>query len=422
MKRMLKNKLIVFLLAILSLFVLAGCSMGDSLQDVLENNDLKAQVTYYANGGVFENSKTKKDIYYKADSKILNLGVVNPTSGSVNVTRDNYELAGWYHVTKVVDESKGLCELGEQVDFTSTIAAEEHWTIAAKWRALEGLRVVMVCDEDSTIVVDKNINAVEGAKSFKNGDVIGEIDYDSKDTVTSSATPDNKLFTVKDKTHTFYGFYMDAECTTPVEFPIKRGETQQTVYAKYIEGNWTFVRTARDVSSMFSALRGGANKQYYLMNDIDCSSVSSVDMITTFAGEIQGNGYKISNLTINKTLTAGDNKASLFGNMKAMAIVENITFENVTINVSMRTAFHLEAYLVFVAKEANAKVSNVNVSGSMTVDLVPNAVIDNMQANDVMSYENCLFGGYTTDSEYVTTSEGKEFVVTGNPEDMITIK
>ena len=51
MKRRMRTKLIVLLMAILSLFVFAGCSMGESLDEALATRDLTAQVTYYANGG-----------------------------------------------------------------------------------------------------------------------------------------------------------------------------------------------------------------------------------------------------------------------------------------------------------------------------------------------------------------------------------
>lgn len=422
MKRGMKTKLIVLLMAILSLFVFAGCSMGESLDEALATRDLTAQVTYYANGGLFENNAKVKNIYYSTGSKALHIGEVNPTSGSIDISRAGYELAGWYHVDKITDEKNGLCELGDEVDFSTPLAEGEHWTIAAKWRALVGLKVVMVCDAGATIAVDKAIDLKEGVTSFKNGDVIGEIGYDSKDTVTSAATPDVKLFTVKNKTHTFFGYYADAACTKEVSWPIKRGETQQTVYAKYIEGDWTFVKTAREVSQMFAALKGGANKRYWIANDIDCSSLTSVDSITSFGGEIKGNGYTLSNLTFNKSLTAGVNKFAMFGDIQETAKLSDITFTGVKLNATLRPSMHAQIYVVFTSKAAGATVANVNVSATLTVDAPKGenaSFVDNINGSGAMTYDNCLFGGYTTDEEYVTVSGGNEFVVDGSAEDFV---
>jgi hypothetical protein len=52
MRRSWKRFLTIILLALSSLFVLAGCKIGkDSLDEILDKNELEAVVTYYANGG-----------------------------------------------------------------------------------------------------------------------------------------------------------------------------------------------------------------------------------------------------------------------------------------------------------------------------------------------------------------------------------
>ena len=77
MKKKLKSTLLIILMAIAALFVLVGCSLGDSLKDIVQNNDLEAQVTYYVNN---ENAKFTpntakvKYMYYKAGAKVLNIG------------------------------------------------------------------------------------------------------------------------------------------------------------------------------------------------------------------------------------------------------------------------------------------------------------------------------------------------------------
>ena len=362
MKKTLKTKLLVLLMAIVSLFVFAGCSMGESLEEALATRNLSPRVTYYANGGLFESNSAVKDLYYPTGAKALNIGVVNPTSGSVDIERDGFELAGWCFVKKVVDEKTGVCELGDDVDFSQPLKEKEHWVIAAKWRALVGLKVVLVCDEGETIAVDKAMDGLkEGVTSLKNGDTIGEISYDSKDTVTSAATPDLRLFTVKDKTHTFFNYYMDAACTKEVTWPIKRAEEQQTVYAKYIKGNWSFVKTADDVYKMFAGLKSGEKKSYWICNDIEYTKSAKVETISTFNGEIRGNGYTINGLTFGKELAQG-NVFSIFGDVKATAKISDLNLTGISVSLKLRPSIHTQVYLVFSSIEAGAGISNVKLS------------------------------------------------------------
>lgn len=199
MKKKLKSKIIVFLLALMSLFILGGCSLGSSLNDVKKDYNLTAQVTYFANGGAFNNSKTQKDMYYTAGSKALNIGVVNPTSGSVSITNSQGEFDGWYFVEVdaegnpvLEDEEKGLYKLTDKkVDFTVALADGDHWIIGAKWKSLTNLKVKIIVDTGLTVPFDaekKNSSIVLPAgvaekTSFVNGDIIGEFEYNRNDRV-----------------------------------------------------------------------------------------------------------------------------------------------------------------------------------------------------------------------------------------------
>jgi len=395
--------------------------MGENLDEVLENRNLTVQITYYANGGKFENNSFEKDLYYQANTKALNIGIVNPTSGSVTVTRNNYKILGWCYVESVTDEEKGLCTLGEEFDFSQPLTEGEKIILGAKWQALNGLKVVMACDEGETILVDKEANKVpEGKDSFKNGDVIGEIAYDSKDSVSVSASaPEKKLFSVANKTHTFYGYFWDAECTDPVTGTIKRGEEQQTVYAKYLKGNWTFVSTALDVTKMLSDV--GEGKRYWIRNDIDCSSINGAPLGALNA-EIQGNGFALKNLTFNKSLEGSDNKAAMLGDIGSNAKIENLKIENATMNVTLKTAAVVaDVYFLFTSKAAGATVTNVTVSGTLTIEGPSGAIVENMMDGDTVVYDNCLFGGYATDEEYLQEAGENGFTVLGDKTAFITV-
>ena len=129
MKRKFKNKLLIILTVLASLFIFGGCTLGETFEEILSTRDLNPYVTYYANGGIFEDKKSEKNIYYKIGSGVLNIAETsNTTSGTVKVNRDGYTLLGWYFVEldeegKPIfeDEEKGLYKLGEPFDFKKTL-------------------------------------------------------------------------------------------------------------------------------------------------------------------------------------------------------------------------------------------------------------------------------------------------------------
>ena len=413
MQRKIKNKFIILLLALVALFVFGGCSLTQGLEDIKNHYDLNPQVTYYSNGGAFEDSASKKEMFYKIGSKAMNIGFIKATSShKPNVQREGYKLLGWYFVeldnegNPVFENGEsGAYKLTEAVDFTKALQEDEHWIIAAKWQALVGVKVMMVCEEGSQVEVGNRKDGIaEDVTSFANGDLIGELNYNSRDVVEPySATPDMKFFTVKDNAFTFLGYFMDEACETPAPTVLQRGEEDIVLYAKYLTGNWKFVSTPDDVKDMFSSMGlGQASNHYWLLNDIDCGSLNrEVDVLANFRGTLQGNGFTIRNLKLRKALTQGSAQA-VFGNLTVTAKMENVTFENLQVTYTMRTAIHAEGYFVFLSKDENATVNNVTMTGTLTTSGPVGAVVDNLVniATGTPRYDHCLYGGYETDSEY----------------------
>ena len=90
------------------------------------------------------------------------------------------------------------------------------------------------------------------------------------------------------------------------------------------KGNPYLIYTSADLDSM----RLDIGASYKLMSDIDMLGIDYTplgDANDPFTGDLDGNGYKIMNLTINNT----NKKAGLFGETSG-ATFENITLENVT--------------------------------------------------------------------------------------------
>jgi hypothetical protein len=419
MGKKLKKTLLVLLLAICALFVFAGCELGETLDDALALRGLDAQVTYYANGGRFEsnNQKKKTDFYYKSGSKAYDYGT-GTFSGSAKIDRANFEFDGWYFVVEVLDEENGICELGEKVDFSVPLQEGDHWLVAAKWKALSGLKIVMVSEDGKTVngtANDKNKTPV----SYENGAMIAEIEYDY--TTDKIASAPKEQFKVTGKTHTFYTYYDDPECTQRTVFPITRGDEQRTIYAKYLAGEWTVVADTGAVRSMFSNLQSGTNKRYCLLGDIDCSKIEVVN-IRKMNGEINGNGYTLKGLKIIGDLSGKNNRFGLFGEIGETAKITDLTIENVSMTAKFSTqSFHADVYFLFASKHADATISNVKVSGSLTITGPDSCVADNLMKDGAIVYTNCLYGGYDTDEAYVNETNGEEFVVSSKKEEMFTI-
>lgn len=418
MKKRRKSKLLVLLASLAAAFLLGGCSLGDSLEEVLDNNNLVAQVTYYSNGGAFEGTPERKDMYYKEGQKALNIGVVTPTNGSAEIQRKNYIFDGWYFAVLdndgnpiFEDEKNKIYKLGDKVDFNVPLQADDHWIVVAKWLANVKVNVTLVCDADANIPV--KVKDGEAALSYKNGDVVAVRAYDTKDEVVNPG--DGKApFNVDGKGYTFVEYYMDAQCTKLVQWPIQKQETDVTIYAKYIKGDWNVLRTPRDVTNMFSSITAG--KRYWLAKDIDVTG-SRIAAKATFDGEIQGNGYKISNLNVQKSEITAGSTVSLFGEIQATAVIENLTLDGLTITYSVKSA-PISIYFAFTSLAEGAKITNVKLSGVMTLTKREDHIVTTLSEG----YENCLYGGYTTDAEYIERTEGNGFVVEGDAEECITIK
>ncbi len=413
MKKKTKSKLILLLVCLASFFLLGGCTIRKSFDELVAENNLVAKVTYYANGGTFDStSVTEKDLYYQEGAKALNIGVTSTKKTSVE--RNNYIFAGWYYAV-LDDEGNPVKEgenykLGEAVDFTISMANGDHWKIVAKWQAEVALRVQLVFEGTGEIPVA--VGADEKPLNYKNGDIVQTRQYDTKDEVVNPG--DGKApFKVKGKGYTFVEYYTDAACTQLVNWPIEKVENQETdkiIYAKYIAGDWTVVRTPSNVSDMFSGFNSGA--KYYLVKDIDVTG-RRVNCVpdADFNCEIQGNGFAIKNLkVIKENLKASDKTVSLFGNITKDAKIENLKLENLDIQYTVATG-SISAYFAFTSIEADATINNVRLSGSMRIGKSSAATVENAQ----------LYGGYATDEEYLTASGGAGFVVNGTKDEVIQI-
>ncbi len=408
MKKTLKSKLLVILMVLASLFVFAGCKVTQTLDEFRDANNLPAQVTYYSNGGLFENNTTQKDIYYESGNKAADIGNVKFNSGSISISRDDYEFVGWYYVEldengEPVKDANGEIILGEAVDFSKPLQENEHWTVAAAWTALSKVKVQLVCEEGATLSVSDTL-------SYKNGDVIKEYSFTSTGIVQSTT---NAPIKVVENAYSFVEFYADEACTTKVEWPIQKGEEDIFIYAKYIEGNWKMLKEADDVKDMLGDTSLSSNR-YYLVNDIDCSVLTrAISPTLKFNCELQGNGHTISNLKVEKTRLSNASKTSIFGELGETAVIENVTFDNVTVRYETMPNAFVETYLVCTAINVNAKINNVTINAQMEVVLANGASIANIPAMESgYDMSHWKFGGYEKDEDYANINVSAELTIT----------
>lgn len=444
--------------------IAAGCSIGESTpQDAANNKGMYASVTYYANGGSFsDNLICYKTMYFRPGDPIFNVGVdPRPVGGSgaqLSIKRENYNFVGWIEaeldenglptllamtedgeITDTVLQMKenGTAsmvgengrELSEQQKrFTAKIsddptqwnfvfeAAErpklerdEHRYLVAAWEPDVVLDYVLVSDEAVTFELpmvddpetEEDESLLTQEVALNSGDVIKSVDFGIAGYVTlrpgtAIAEP------VSD--HSYIYLFWDEECTKPatsaygnrVERP-QDGKNAK-IYAKYLPGRWNTVAESSQVRDMFNML-GSSN--YYVVDDIDCSSLSLSLGSRSFSGTILGNGHTISNLKFSATVNNGST-VSMFGNISATAAIKDLTIANVTATVTMRGTGYV--YALFAACAEGATFEKFSVEGySMTITRNNLTIMNIQMLADGYDTTNWLYGGYgSSDADFVS--------------------
>lgn len=425
MKRKLKRTLILVFLAVASLFILAGCSFKYATrEEVVEDYGLEASVTYYGNGGVFENNLGKKTIDYFSGQPAINIGV-DKMKPQRTIKRDDYTFDGWYYVVldennnpTYTDETQTYFVLGEPVDFTKILEADEHWIVAASWKSNAKVQIMLVVEEGMKI---SNPDTEAEQKEFANGDLIATRKFDNDGTL--AYVSDTFKFNMKDdkRAFTLLDYYTDETCQTRVQWPIAKSNAGDTViYAKYLVGAWELVKDVSGVDKMFKAIRANTVKVkgYWIYDDIDMLGQPAIQPFTKFNAAIHSDGATIKNLTVDKSGVTDKATTSLFGKIGEKAELVNVNFENLTFSCSSN-ASEFNAYFVFESLSETARIENVKIQGTfnITVSERNGTLVANMKSG----YENCLFGGYTTDEAYLTASAGNGFKVLGTIEEIVKV-
>lgn len=426
MKRKSKISLLISLIALASLFVLTGCKLGTSKEEIQDKYNLTAQVTYYVNGekATFEPiAATERDIYYPT-------GQIPYDIPASKISYKDHIFDGWYEVEckngkpvvlePCIDDKGNVThftyKLTQKVDFdkkAKPMEEGEHRYYAAKWLTKTKVKVKLVLDDkDAKVAIDQQklkgdfFSPILDKTTVSHGDEIMSFSYDGATGTLPSFTA--KL-PVKDNAYTFIAYYEDEECTKPVVWPIQEQEEDVYIYAKYITGKWTIVNSTNSVTQLFDQI-DSQSARFYLTCDIDCSSLGdSIQPVTKVACELQGNGFALKNLKVVRGNDAiSQSKTSIFGEIASTAVWENVRFENLTFECKFSKASDMQTYYyLFNSLDKLAKITNVSISGSML--MYDEGRTDIPLLNLREPRVNFLFGGYETDEAYLTETNGQGF-------------
>lgn len=415
MRKSWKWKLVGILTAVMGLCFLTGCKFRKSFEDILNKHDLVASITYHMNQSeitIGDKYEDKKTLYYKENSPALDLGASNVEISApevkLNYNANKYKLLGWYEADldangQVQTDVYGNVLLKDtQFDLASLrLQKDDNFVVYAKWQRLEVVLVQLVCDEDA-VLQDSDGN------EYRNGDVIKDYAFRN-----GSCEYPRALFADKNKAYTFTEFYKTNDVTTLANmmrkddtnsWPIVKTTGQDTtIYAHYIEGEYTVIKDATGVSNFFKGA-GKSSANYYLLYDIDCSSLTtSISPITSFAAKFYGNGYTISNVTVLKE-NVNQEEISLFGDVKENALIKDVTFENISVTYEIYgMKDYIQVFWLFNSCVDVATFENVTFTNATLQINRANpsrTTISNLYVNEAWTKEHYLYGGKSVDTDY----------------------
>lgn len=340
-------KILCFLLMFIPLVSMFGCT-NDEI-----NYDDYIQVVYELEGGSYKNSLNPiKQLYKKQPDSTPTLIFDPSTLSNQSVTYEKHIFDGWY---KNRDEIDGKVIYSNKWDFATDTVDNNGITLYAKWNSIYKYTFKLCYEDDNKELQELGTYQVSDGEAFS--------DYRNFSNKRIGYTATGRFFTTD-------GNLIEGD----YKHPGGEADLQIVIIAEYIKGSYKVCRTKSDVKS-------ARNSNIYLANDIDMEGekINFKDYNKIF----NGNGYKISNFTI--SYDAGksglqqdlqdENKRSLyislFGNT-SNAVIENVTFENVSIEVNTTYSLTYKIYVSAIAKNlSNTKIDNVNFTGTFSYVKLP---------------------------------------------------
>ena len=350
-----KKKLLT-LLAFVFLFALVSCDFSKNSDEGLKADGYDCIVTFDANGGTIGNYDVRR-IYCKEGSYIIAPG----EQGLAEVVMYGSTFGGWYTNKECTGEAFDV----KNTKITGSI------TLYAKWEKLYTINILY---------------GPEGNTTSKKTPISTE------DATTVVARPSQAP---KLTGYTFFEYYEDEDYTKVYDWtkaPQYNEDRELNIYAKYLKGDYIFVKSYSDLASIKS------NTSIYLMNDVDCGG-QTIKLPMEYRGTIIGNGYKISNFNVDYGNQSGvtDDSFGLFKKLSGSKI-ENLTIENVTVTAAIGNNSIPQYYGGVVAgKIENSTLTNVTVL-NVNVELT----LENVDESKFMIDESRRYGKVESSTINVT--------------------
>ncbi len=350
-------RLILLLCALLVLAAVAvGCAKDPCPYGRYNKDGYTVSVKFDANGGIFAtNTSTRVDTYdasaYTANAEgKKEIQIFDPNDTLRNDQKyaaylDEYHfLAGWYtERTEVSDGNGGTkYEYSGWWDFKNDrleIDADAEYDANEPVVTLYAAWVPKMTYEFYT--VDKDGKAEQVGEPLVVDPTKDEgIKLPSLNTATGKIGDENGFPKLSDKTYD--KIYKDSKLTLEITGDVlKHSGTfdQETatmtdpvmkVYCTTIDGLWFEVDTPEKITK-----NAFLNAHFVLRSDIDFTGKfwPTVFQSGNFAGSIEGNGYKIKNITVTQNNVNPAN-FGLFGQITENASFKDVTFEGITMKVT----------------------------------------------------------------------------------------
>ena len=396
--------LILTLLLVMAVALLSSCSDDSSPYGGYDEEGYTVSIKYDANGGYFTtNTSVIVDTYElsslpsnsKGEKLVTLVSPDNDIRGQENSflpQNSGYFLAGWYTEKTAVTDGEG-----NELDANGNVAAVSgepvaytysgRWDFAADKLALDPAKVE---GSDTPVLTLYAAWAPLFSYDFYDidtGALIGNYEFDpiyiKKITVpewnvTTGQLDMHEFPKVDNKT--FSGVYFDpageSRVTDPtiahtgiinLENATTAGNTM-SLYVDMLDGNWYNIYTA-DQFIKYASPSGN----YNILADLDFTGKGWKTALTygDFTGTIKGNGYTLSNITVNQNDTSESN-AGLFGSLAASAVIRDLTLENVTLNIETGSRRNTASFgLLCGTLAGGATLEGVKISGSIVITPTP---------------------------------------------------
>ena len=187
--------------------------------------------------------------------------------------------------------------------------------------------------------------------------------------------------------YVFAGWYFDAEYTTRYFFDYPLSEAT-TLYAKFYDLSLGEYIVISNVDQLM-AIKDAPDAKYLLACDINCKGETLIP-INEFSGEIEGNGYKIFNFTLNKV---SNNTAFISTNK---GIVKNLTFDNFTFDILINQS-GIKYYSVICGINYGSVENCHTLNGDIKVDYTYLGEVF-AYVSGIVAYNNGTIEGCTNNS------------------------